>query len=95
MSPFWRRVHRVVDLVLCSRAIPVSAVSNCRDLRLAMNAAVSEVATEYVRRGVGAHFHKGGTLARARGKHCLSAPNAAFAGYSRLGLQGQHPLFNE
>ncbi len=86
----------------CSSKFPVSpgmlehryGRSAARQLMLAMNASVDEVARFCEGEQVDAHFHKGGILTLARGAHQLPVIRTAYAGYERLGLGDQYRLLS-
>lgn len=86
----------------CSSKFPVTPAmlehrygrDAARELMLAMNAAVDEIARFCEREQVDAHFHKGGLITLARGAHQLPTIQASFAAYERLGLGNQYRLLN-
>jgi len=86
----------------CSSKFPVTPAmleqrygrEAARSLMLAMNGAVDEVGRVCAEEEIDAHFHKGGILTMARGKHHISALHSAFDGYCRLGLQDQYQLLS-
>ena len=65
-----------------------------RELMLAMNASVDEVAHFCDEEQVDAHFHKGGMLILARGVHQLALIRESQAQYERLGLGDQYRLLS-
>jgi glycine/D-amino acid oxidase-like deaminating enzyme len=84
----------------CSSKFPVTpgmlewryGQAAARDLMLAMNDSVDEVATVCAEESIDAQFHKGGILTLARGEHHLPMLQSAFDAYSRLGLSQQYRL---
>lgn len=86
----------------CSSKFPVTPSTleqrygreKARALMLAMNGAVDEVSRFCESESVDAHFHKGGILTLARGKHHLPVIRASFDAYSRLGLGDQYQLLS-
>lgn len=86
----------------CSSKFPVSpgmlehryGKKLARELMLAMQASVDEIARFCEEEHVDAHFHKGGILTLARGEHQLRLIHESHAGYERLGLGGQYRLLS-
>ena len=84
----------------CSSKFPVTpgmlerryGQAAARDLMLAMNDSVDEVARVCAEENIDAQFHKGGILTLARGEHHLPMLQSAFDAYSRLGLGQQYRL---
>jgi len=84
----------------CSSKFPVTpamlehryGLDAARALMLAMNDSVDDVARVCQDEGIDAHFHKGGILTLARGKHHLPILRSAYDAYSRLGLGQQYRL---
>ena len=65
-----------------------------RNLMLAMNDSVDEVARVCESEEIDAHFHKGGILTLARGEHHVPMLRSAFDSYARLGLAQQYDLLS-
>ena len=86
----------------CSSKFPVTphmlehryGTQAARNLMLAMNDAVNEIARFCSEEQIDAHFHKGGILTLARGAQQLPAIREAYAGYERLGLSDQYRLLS-
>lgn len=86
----------------CSSKFPVTpgmlehryGKNPARELMLAMQASVDEIARFCEEEYVDAHFHKGGILTLARGEHQLLFLREAYAFYERLGLGDQYRLLN-
>jgi glycine/D-amino acid oxidase-like deaminating enzyme len=86
----------------CSSKFPVSPSmleqrygrEAARNLMLAMNDSVDEVARVCQSEEIDAHFHKGGILTLARGEHHVPLLRSAFDSYARLGLGQQYDLLN-
>jgi len=84
----------------CSSKFPVTpgmlerryGQAAARDLMLAMNDSVDEVARICAEESIDAQFHKGGILTLARGEHHVPVLQSAFDAYSRLGLSQQYHL---
>ena len=86
----------------CSSKFPVTAgmlekrfgSSAARSLLLAMREAVDEVGNVCAEETIDAHFHRGGILTLARGKHQLPGLHASYATYERLGLADRYQMLN-
>jgi len=84
----------------CSSHFPVTPATleqryggnAARDLLLAMNDSVDEVARVCGDEGIDAHYHKGGILTLARGEHHLPMLRAELEEFTRLGFAGQFRL---
>ncbi|HET7439715.1 MAG TPA: FAD-dependent oxidoreductase [Terriglobales bacterium] len=86
----------------CSSKFPVSpgmlkeryGTAAARELMLAMQASVDEIARFCEEEQVDAHFHKGGILTLARGAHQLPVIREAYARYQELGLDDHYRLLS-
>jgi glycine/D-amino acid oxidase-like deaminating enzyme len=86
----------------CSSKFPVTAgmlekrfgSSAARSLLLAMREAVDEVGNVCAEETIDAHFHRGGILTLARGKHQLPGLHASYASYERLGLADRYEMLD-
>jgi glycine/D-amino acid oxidase-like deaminating enzyme len=86
----------------CSSKFPVTAgmlekrfgANATRALLLAMRQAVDEVGDVCAEEDIDAHFHRGGILTLARGRHQLPGIRASYATYERLGLADRYQMLN-
>jgi glycine/D-amino acid oxidase-like deaminating enzyme len=86
----------------CSSKFPVTPAmlehrhgrDAARSLMLAMSGAVDEVSRVCDEEQIDGHFHKGGVLTLARGKHHVPVLRSTFASYERLGLESWVRLLN-